>query len=615
MRFLFILLISLFFAHTAQADNFQRAFKAADKKDWTTALNAAGLTRQSYMKDYIIWRKLRSKNGRGSSKQTLNFMESHKDWPEHDRLGLRAAEALLLEGFTSSDESHWRKLSGEKQALFTYGWIHGSYTAEEQKRLKAKYTDKLTRELYEARADRLLWDNEATRASDLLGNTRQTFRDIAYARIAYITRARDAKRKLQKLSKKYQRHPALLFARVNYHKKKRQHRSAENLLKKLPAKVPYTKKWWKIWRFYAREAVGEKRYRDAYNILRPVKNAEHGVGAQLFWLRGWIQLQFLNKPSEAYKDFYTFHKHVGTPISKSRGAFWAGLAAEKNDNASIARNWFAEAAKYPTSFYGQLAKLKQSRSTNLPISKSRISRSKPGALRKQLPLIRKLVQYNQSYSVNAFLLGMAKRFNSPRQVMAIAEAARKIGVPHLAVRMGKNHFAHEDEWLQPVSHPIPSLPRGLAVEPALVLAITRQESEFNPKANSSANAKGLMQLLPSTAKLVAKEHGISHTTSMLNNPKHNMKLGSYYLAGLIKKFDGQYPLAIAGYNAGPGRVVQWQKRFGPFPNDMTGQLKWLEQIPFSETRNYVQRVLENLQVYRKLLKEDKPLTPARMFGK
>ena len=556
MRLLFILLISLFFSQAAQADNFQRAFKAADKKDWTTALNAAEATCQNYMKDYVLWRKLRSRDGRGSSKQTLRFMESHQDWPEHDRLGARAAEAFLLEGFTMSDERRWRKLSGEKQDLFTYAWVHGSFTATEQKRLKVKYSERLTQKLFEARADRLLWDNEATRASSLLVNTRKTFRDVARVRVAYITRARDAKRKLQKLSKRYQKHPALLFARVNYHKKKRQHRSAEGLLKQLPAKVPYTKKWWKLWRYYAREAVGEKRYRDAYNILRPVKNAEHGVGAQLFWLRGWIQLQFLNKPAEAYKDFYTFHKHVGTPISKSRGAFWAGLAAAANDNSSIARNWFAEAAKYPTSFYGQLAKLKQSSATTLPISKTRISQSKPRALRDQLPLIRKLVNYDQTYSVNAFLLGMAKRFNKPEQVMAIAQAARKIGVPHLAVRMGKNHFSNQDEWLQPVSHPVPSLPQGLAVEPALVLAITRQESEFNPKASSSANARGLMQLLPSTAKLVAKEHSISHSTSMLGNPKHNMKLGSHYLAGLIKKFDGQYPLAIAGYNAGPGRVVK-----------------------------------------------------------
>lgn len=615
MKFLFPLLATLFFSTAALADNYQRTFDAADKKDWSSMFSAAQATGQSYMEDYALWRKLRSRDNRGSADQILTFMENHKDWPEMDRLAQRAAEALLLEGYSSSDESRWRSLSGNRQELFGYGWVEGSYNNDEQKRVVAKYAKKLNRELYEARADRLLWNNEATRASVLLPNTRQSFRHIAEARIAYITRHGNAKRKLSKLSRKDQRHPALIFARVNYHKKKRQHRSAENLLKQLPSAVPHGKKWWKLWRYYAREAVGEKRYRDAYNILRPIKKAEHGTQAQLFWLRGWIQLQFLDNAKDAYKDFYTFHKHVGTPISKTRGAYWAGLAAKASNQGDIARNWFGEAAKYPMSFYGQMALLEQSRASSVRVSRDRLSSSSPRALRNQLPLIRKLAKYKQGYSLEAFLFNIAEKNNDDNAVMAVAETARKLGSPHLAVRIGKNHFGNEQEWLQAVSHPVPSLPKGLAVEPALVLAISRQESEFNPNAKSSANARGLMQLLPATASSTAKKHGIRHSTSMLSNPKHNMKLGSYYLAGLIEQFDGAYPLAMAGYNAGPGRVVQWKKKFGPWPSDTAGQLKWLEQIPFSETRNYVQRVTENLHVYRKLLGEKEPLTKHSMFGR
>ncbi len=615
MRFIFLLLASLLISQAAHANSYQRAFDAADKKDWSAMFNAAKATGQSYMEDYALWRKLRSRDGRGSAKQTLDFIEKQPDWPELDRLAQRAAEALLLEGYTSQDEARWRKLSKNRQELFGYGWIEGDYTADEQERLMAKYGRKLNTQFYEARADRLLWDNQATRASALLSKTRNSFRKIAEARIAFIKRNRYAKRKLQKLSRNARRHPALIFARVNYHKKKRQHRTAENLLKQLPSAVPHGKKWWKLWRYYARDAVSEKRYKDAYNILRPIKKAEYGTQAQLFWLRGWIQMQFLNKPQEAYKDFYTFHKHVGTPISKTRGAYWAGLAAQASGQGAIARNWFGEASRYPMTFYGQMALLEQSRAATVRLNRTKISSRKPSALRNQLPLIRKLLQYEQNYSVEAFLFNLAEKYNEASEVVAIAEAARKIGTPHLAVRIGKNHFGSEQEWLQSVSHPIPTLPKDLAIEPALVLAITRQESEFNPKAKSSADARGLMQLLPSTARSTAKKHGIAHSTSMLNNPKHNMRLGSYYLAGLIEKFNGHYPLAIAGYNAGPGRVVEWQKRFGPWPSDTAGQLKWLEQIPFSETRNYVQRVTENLQVYRKLLGENKPLTKQNMFGK
>lgn len=614
MRFILVLLATLLVSQSVYADSYRRTFDAADKKNWSAMFNAAEATGKDYMKTYALWRKLRSRDGRGSAKQILDFMDKHDDYPEMDRLALRAAEAFLLQGYSRSDEDRWRSVTGNRQELFGYGWVEGSYTADEQQRLMDKYAAKLNREFYEARADRLLWDNQATRASALLSHTRQSFRDIARARIAYITRARNKSSMLNRLSSKQRRHPALLYSRAVYHKKRRQHKSAESMLKQLPSAVPYGKKWWPLWKYYAREAVGERRYRDAYNILKPIKKVEHGTMAQLFWLRGWIQLQFLNKPQAAYKDFYTFQKHVGTPISKTRGAFWAGLAAEKNNNNSIARNWFAEAAKYPMTFYGQLGALKQSRAANLRISRERISKSAPSALRRQKTLLRRFAQYNQTYSLEAFLNNLAEKYNDDNEVMAIAEVARDIGAPHLAVRIGKNHFGTEKEWLQPVSHPIPSLPKGLAIEPALVLAITRQESEFNPKAKSSADARGLMQLLPSTARNVARKHGITHSTAMLNNPKHNMKLGSYYLAGLVEQFDGHYPLAIAGYNAGPGRVVQWKKKFGPWPEDLAGQLKWLERIPFSETRNYVQRVLENLQVYRELLDEDQPLTHHRMFG-
>lgn len=615
MRFIITLLLTLLIAYNAQADTYTNAFKAADAKNWKAAFNAAKLTGKNYMYDYILWRKLRNKAERGTAKQILNFMQNYPEWPDMKRLKNRAAEALLLEGYNMSDEHKWRKLSGYRGDLFDYAWINGSFNSSEQKRLMIKYSKKLNHKLYEARADRLLWDNEATRATPLLIHTSKTFRNIGKARIAYITRARDAKRALNKLSRKQRNNPALLFARINYHKKKKQHRSAESLLKKLPSAVPHGDKWWKLWRYYAREAVGKKRYRDAYNILRPITKAEQGTQAQLFWLRGWIQLQLLNRPAQAYKDFYKFHEHVSTPVSQTRGAFWAGLAAQKNGNNTISRNWFAEAAKYPMTFYGQLAKLKQSNATTLPIRTDRISSRKPPALRKQLPLILKLAKYKQTYSVESFLLNLAKNNQRPEYIRAITETAVRVGSPHLKVRIGKNYFAKTGKWLQPISHPIPKLPRGLAVEPALVLAISRQESEFNPRASSSANAKGMMQLLPSTARLVAKENAIKHTTSMLANTKHNMKLGSLYLASLIAKFDGAYPLAIASYNAGPARVIKWQKQFGKFPRDMEGQLKWLEQIPFSETRNYVQRVLENLQTYRKLLGENTPLTQRNMFGK
>jgi soluble lytic murein transglycosylase len=595
------------------ADYYATAFKAADQKNWSKALNAATSTKQNWMRDYILWRKYRTRTGRGSARQMLEFLQSHRDWPEQERLIKRTAEALLLEGYSAEQEQRWQNASRIKEKLFDYGWIHGSFSGDEQRRVLERYRKQLSPRKIEARADRLLWDNEATRAKALLSYGSKAFRNIAEARIAYITKARDHKRKLNRLTRQQQRDDGLLFARINYHKKKRQHKTAEKLLKQVPSKVAHGAKWWPLWRFYAREAIGEKRYRDALAILNPIQKAERGTQAQLFWLRGWVKLQFMSQPAEAYKDFYAFHKYVGTPISKSRGAFWAGLAAQQNGNIKISRNWFHEAARYPMSFYGQMAVLKLGNGQKLKLSKQSIGESDFSEFHRHKVLLRKLAQHEQDYSVNAFFLKLATLADRSGELVSLANYARRLGYPHLAIRIGKKYFASEGKWVQPVSHPIPNIPNGLAIEPSLALAITRQESEFNPNAKSSADARGLMQLLPPTAKLVAKEHGISHRTSMLNNPTHNMKLGSLYLAGLIEKFDGHYPLAIAGYNAGPGRVVSWLKRFGPFPQKPEAQLKWLEQIPFSETRNYVQRVTENLQTYRRLLRNNDRLTGHKMF--
>lgn len=591
------------------------AFDAADAKNWVSARRLASQTNRDWMKDYIDWRHYRSRDDRAQADDILRFLEEHPAWPEKERLTIRAAEALLLEGYTREQEQRWQKATGRSDYLFKAGWIEGDYYPIEQKKLLTQYRSKLNHTLIEARVDALLWKRKASSTRDLLQHTRRPFRQVAEARIAYITRASNVAQKLNALSQQQRKSPALLFDRIKYFQKTKQHTRAEQFLRQLPATVPHGEKWWPLWRYYAREALSEGRYRDAYAILRPIQHAERGIQAQLFWLRGWILLDFLKKPRDAYKDFYTFYEHVGTPVSKSRGAYWAGRAAAASGHDNIAQNWYKQSQQHASTFYGQLAALKLRDAVSLPLTRERLSPQRSKYHSRQLRLIKALARYKQSYSVEEFLLNLAQRSNNnERELAALAETARDIDYPHLAIRLGKKAFGTSNEWIQMISHPLPSLPRGLAVEPALVLAISRQESEFDPNARSHANALGLMQLLPSTARLVARNNGISHSTDKLKDPNHNMRLGSLYLAELIEKFNGHYPLAIAAYNAGPGRAEEWLERFGDFPTEQDDITRWLEQIPFSETRNYVQRVLENLQVYRRLLDTKQPLTSKRMFS-
>jgi len=157
-----------------------------------------------------------------------------------------------------------------------------------------------------------------------------------------------------------------------------------------------------------------------------------------------------------------------------------------------------------------------------------------------------------------------------------------------------------------IGYPVPKIPGGLPIERALALAIIRQESEFDSAAKSPSGALGMMQLLPSTAKEIARKNGLKTSRSRLLEPEHNVTLGSHYIARLINSYDGSYILAIAAYNAGPGNVHHWVKRFDTPGNDADNAVNWIEKIPYDETRNYVQRVLENVQVYRHIDGGDSP---------
>jgi len=612
-----LLLMALAPAHAALADSAAQAFAAADSREWPQAMRAAQRSGEPALPTYVQWRMLRDSSHRQPVDAYLRFLARYPDWPERDVVGRRTAEAMLLQGYTSSQETQWKQQLGKKEAVFSYGWEQGRFHGNEQNQLLARYGKQLNTTAIEARIDALLWNKQTGAAASLLPRSSRNFRRIAEARIAFITRAKDAGSKRRKLSTKQQINPALLFARVDYHYRKKQHSQAEQLLKQAPNAVPQPHKWWKYWRYYAREALGDGRISDAYAVLKPITQAETGSMAQLFWLRGWIQLHFRNNPRQAYEDFYTFYKHVGTPISLARGAYWAGLAAQKNGSDSIAQNWLREAQKWPMSFYGQTAFLtdQANRRTALPVSRDSVSPSKPRGLRQQSALIRLLARHKQDYSVEAFILNLAARYPDASSLLAIARFAQQLNHPHLGIRLAKNNFSEQKQWVQAVAHPVIDLPRNLAVEPALAMAIIRQESEFDPNARSHADARGLMQLLPSTARSVARKAGIKTTTAKLYQPQHNIRLGSLYLAGLLEQFNGTLPLAIASYNAGPGRVHEWLKRFGAFPHrgNLNQQLKWLEQIPFSETRNYVQRVMENYRVYQKLLNHNATLSPQTAF--
>jgi soluble lytic murein transglycosylase len=597
-------------------------FTHLDRKAWDEAASKAEQRHQALL-PFIRWVHYRGIDDRPKAAAILNFLQRHPEWPDGERLFHRAAEALMLEGFNRDGwrilqklaEKHawgdWHKK--DKKALVRHYWRRGEFTTDEQEKILDNFGDWLRREDHLARVDDLLWRGRSSHAQDLLRYIPVEYKRLSQARMALMLNQRGVDTAISAVPDKLQNHPALLFERIRWRARKQRHDGVRELLLKAPHKVPYAEKWWPYRARQARDAMEEGDKALALKLLENHGQNDGAPLAEALWMRGWLQLEFLDKPKDAYRDFYTLYHHVSYPISLSRGAYWAGVAAQRNGNDEIAHNWFTVAAKHPEHFYGQLAHAELG-NRDLAIVKETTNpttiQKLPESLRK---VMAELARHQQNGWLRYMVRHLVKQQKEAGEFLALAEFVRALEQPHLAVYVGKRAGQLQTLALPSISHPLMDVPSSLAIEPALALAIMRQESAFNPQAKSRAGATGMMQLMPGTAKLVARKLGIKYRYSQLVEPDYNIQLGSRYLADLLERFDGSYPLAIAAYNAGPGNVERWRKRFGPLPEDLAGRLKWLEQIPFAETRNYVQRVLENLHVYRNLRDENYRFTRHNAF--
>ncbi|PHK96395.1 transglycosylase [Pseudoroseomonas rhizosphaerae] len=342
------------------------------------------------------------------------------------------------------------------------------------------------------------------------------------------------------------------------------------------------------------------------------------------FLAGFIALRRLEDPARAARHFAVLGRGSESVITNARAHYWRGRAAAAQGQAEAARGHYAAAAGLPAAFYGQLGALALGESAPqlaARIAATRAPQPAPGAaeafLGKELAqAVLTLADLGDTDRTRAFLLRLEETAPDAAERVLTARLANSIGRPDHAVWVARRAGA-DGVMLLPEGWPAPyALPSGAAVEPAFVYAVTRQESNFDPAAVSPANARGLMQLLPATASGVARQLGVAHQASWLTTqPEHNMQLGAQYLADQLARF-GNLAMAAAAYNAGPRRVDEWLLTYGDprLPGQAGGadMIDWIEQIPFSETRNYAQRVVENAVIYRALAGEgalDHPLKP------
>lgn len=377
---------------------------------------------------------------------------------------------------------------------------------------------------------------------------------------------------------------------------------ALEMLAQKPAKPVRPDAWWGEMNILARRHLEAKDYKGAYNIIKQHRMTEGSGFVQAEWLMGWIALRFLKQPSEAFTRFSGMFDSVNSAISRARIAYWAARAAEALPDRALATTWHQKAAAYPSTFYGQL-------------SYARLhGPAKPGTFREPVISAEKQQAFDSKETVRAvrmlhraglhqfldpFLARLSQDARTIEDYTLAARLARETARYYYAVQTNKDIQMKQGAFLPGEGYPVlPSLPLQ-SPEKSLVHAIIHRESMFNTHAVSHAGARGLMQLMPGTAREVARKTGQGYTQEKLTlDPHFNVLMGSTYLQQMLHRYNGYYPMAVAAYNAGPGRVDQWIREFGDPRTGQVDLIDWIEQIPIYETRNYVQRVMESYYMYR-----------------
>jgi len=421
---------------------------------------------------------------------------------------------------------------------------------------------------------------------------------------------------IAKVPDKFKNNIGLQYDRLKWRRRRGRLEPSLEILFKTPKdskKLIRPEVWWKERAILTRSLIYKKKYALAYKVSSNHSMIEGANYSEAEWLSGWIALTFLEDPNMALQHFHNFYNNVGYPISLARGGYWLGTAYKKIKNKEKSIKWFEEASKFLNTYYGQLAflELNPQNEFSLPDQKKITGKFKKefdkNPLVKNILLLRDLnkTKYSKDFLKHLALLNIEEGSE-----IAAGKLAIDIGRYDFAIQIAKG-ASYEKRFYNNLNYPIIEVPKIVnqktMPKSALVLSIIRQESEFDLKANSSAGAKGMMQLMTYTAKLVAKQAKLPYSKSRLKeDPIYNIKLGSYYLAGLLENYEGSYPFALAAYNAGPKRVKYWRKINGDPQKKKISYVDWIELIKFKETRNYVQRVLENINVYR-YIQSGKPI--------
>jgi soluble lytic murein transglycosylase len=622
----------------ADHDLFTRAFEAANRGDWSSALALAQQGHNPIAKALVHWRYVQDKNSKAPFADIDAFLKTNPDWPRRNIIQVRAEEAMdpatapgsviawfagrnpisaigmirLGDALIATGKTEWGK------KLVRDGWAAGTFELPEELAIVQKDGAYLTPDVDKRRLDNLLWSDQITAARREMARVDDDTQRLANARIAVKTDPRRAAKALSELSADLAGNGALLFDRARAARKNSDFDIAAELLTRPAVRDLFKSRPSPVWaetHIVAREMLKENKTALAYKLVADTGVTSGSEFSDSEFLAGWIALRRLNDAASAMPHFKRLTNGVSRPISRARGYYWTGRTYEALGDDENAYKAYKLASEAPETFYGQLALTRIDPSPTLRLTTAKVEALPSAAAFNNDDLVkamRVLADLGAQDLLRAFAMRYLELHPGPAQGKQLAAMLTEMGFRDVALRVAKA-LGYDGVNFPVYAYPVITVPEYKGPPPvpeqALVHAIIRQETEFDPQSVSRADARGIMQLTPAAARTNAKRAGLPYRPNALTTDvTYNMQLGMTEFSSYLANWGNSVIVAAAAYNAGETNAKRWIQTFGDPRSPATDPIDWIESITYGETRNYVQRIVENLEVYRaRLGGRDTPL--------
>ena len=616
----------------------KRIFSLVKEKKYITAYKSSLKLKDKDLKVFVKWLYLMRSSNNASFNDYQVFIKKQPEYPRIGRLQYLAEQKIILKNTTPKSVINWFEqfppvsgmgklklaeayLQQNKTAnirdLIREGWVDAALNRGQLKFYRKKFKKFLSEEDYIKRAEYLSWERKYWDLKRLLVYLPKDYRALYNARQILMSNSYGVDNAISKVPTVFKNDIGLQYDRLRWRNRRGRLESSLQILyensNKSEDELIRADLWWKQRESIVRSLLYKKRYKTAYKIASEHSLTSGAEFAEAEWLSGWIAHSFLKSQEYAINHFLNFYDNVSYPISLSRGAYWLGKSYKALGNEKTADDYFRQGSKYLTTYYGQLSLMEIEDQAKIKLEDDAFytkEYEKKFFNNNLIKIIRILKELDQTkYSKDLIKHLALINVDEGSEVLA-AKLAVDVERYDYAIQISKK-ASYEKRFYLKYNYPIITTPRKInnkTMPPSeFILAIIRQESEFDRKAYSYAGARGMMQLMKYTAKLVAKQAKLPYSISGLTrDPEYNIKLGTYYFDSLLNDYGGVYPFAIAAYNAGPNRVKTWRRVNGDPSKDQISFIDWIEMIRFKETRNYVQRVLENVNVYKFMINQ-KPI--------